>query len=61
MYRPPPSKANQSSLTLFFDEFPALLEDLVTSSGSLLMAGDFNFHVDDVRDSMAVRFTFIKE
>ena len=61
VYRPPPSKANQCSLTLFFDEFPVLLGDLVTASGSLLMAGDFNFHVDDVRDPVAMRFTHLLE
>ena len=59
--RPPPSKSNKSSLPLFFNEFPRLLEDLATASGSLLMAGDFNFHVEDDRDSVASRFLDLLE
>ena len=56
VYRPPPSKSNNSSLHLFFEEFPRLLEDLVTASGALLMAGDFNFHVEDDCNTAALRF-----
>ena len=61
VYRPPPSKSNKLSLSLFFEEFPRLLEDLTTASGSLLMAGDFNFHVDDVHDSAPSRFLNLLE
>ena len=61
VYRPPPSKSNKLSLSLFFEEFPRLLEDLTTASGSLLMAGDFNFHVDDAHDSAASRFLNLLE
>ena len=39
-----------SSTTKFFEEFPSLLESLVTVPGSLLMVGDFNFHVNDASD-----------
>ena len=56
MYRPPPSSSNQSSVVLFFNEFPILLESLATASGSLLIAGDFNLHINDVRDTTATRF-----
>ncbi|KAK3754683.1 hypothetical protein QZH41_015382 [Actinostola sp. cb2023] len=61
VYRPPPSKSNNSSLPLFFEEFPRLLEDLVTASGALLMAGDFNFHIEDDCDSAASRFLNLLE
>ena len=56
VYRPPPSKSNNSSLPLFCEEFPRLLEHLVTAPGALLMAGDFNFHIEDDCDTAALRF-----
>ena len=55
-YRPPPSPSNQSTVVLFYNVFPILLERLATASGSLLIADDFNLHVNDVRDSTATRF-----
>lgn len=48
----PPSKSS----SLFFDEFPCLLEKLVTASGCLLLIDDFNFHVDDKSDPAALKF-----
>ena len=56
VYRPPPSKSNGGTLALFFEEFPKLLEQLITTSGSLLIVGDFNFHVDKPTDTTAQRF-----
>ena len=56
IYRPPPSRSNNSSITLFFEEFPVFLESIATASGSLLMVGDFNFHIDDKHDVTAFRF-----
>lgn len=41
---------------LFFDDFPSLLERLVSSLGYLLLAGDFNFPVNDPSDNTANRF-----
>ena len=46
VYRPPPSTTNGLTTTIFFDEFSTFLEQYVTIPGSLLMVGDFNFHVD---------------
>jgi exonuclease III len=57
VYRPPPSKSNKSSLALFFEEFPVLLEQLVTTPSSLLIVGDFNFHVNVKSDTTAKRFS----
>ena len=56
LYRPPPSTENGLTATMFFNEFPILLERLAVSSGHLLLTGDFNFHVDDRTDSLASRF-----
>ncbi|KAK2549595.1 hypothetical protein P5673_029990, partial [Acropora cervicornis] len=50
LYRPPPSTENGLTATMFFNEFPILLERLAVASGHLLVAGDFNFHVDDRTD-----------
>ena len=55
VYRPPPSSSYQSTVVLFFNEFPILRESLATASGSLLIVGN-NLHVNDVRDTTATRF-----
>ena len=41
---------------MFFNEHPILLERLAVSSGSLLLVGDFNFHVDHHTDNVASKF-----
>ena len=43
VYRPGSCNATQS----FFDDFCDLLERLSTLSAPLMIAGDFNIHVDD--------------
>ena len=43
-------------MLLFFDEFSMLLERLVSSTGNLLLNGDFNFHVNDPSDSTSSQF-----
>ena len=53
LYRPPPSTVNA---TMFFNEFPILLERFVGASGNHLLMGDFNLHVDDRTDRLASRF-----
>ena len=52
---------NKSSTSLFFEEFSRLLEALVTAPGSLLMAGDFNFHAYVPSDRDAQRFLRLLE
>lgn len=44
LYRPPPSSKNSLTKGMFFEEFSNLLECHTTSSGKLLILGDFNFH-----------------
>ena len=56
LYGPPPSTENGFTASMFFNEFPILLERLAVASGHLLLTGDFNFHVDDRIDSLASRF-----
>ena len=56
VYRPPQSKNNCASNSLFFEEFPLLLEHLASASGKLIMLGDFNFHVDDTNNALAMKF-----
>lgn len=46
IYRPPPSNKNNSSIDLFLTEFSLLLDSL-NSHRSLIIAGDFNFHIDN--------------
>ena len=53
IYRPPISVKNGLTHAAFFDDFSSLLESLVSSTGRLLLAGDFNFHVNDPSDNTA--------
>ena len=53
---PTSKKSSGSGPGLFFSEFSRPLEELVTAPGSLLLVGDFNFHVDNVNDSAALQF-----
>ena len=45
VYRALPSRNNKCTVTMFFNEFPLLTENLATTAGPILFAGDFNFHV----------------
>ncbi len=50
VYRPPYSTAHPITEKTFFTEFSKHLETWVLSSGSLLIMGDFNIHVEDPKD-----------
>ena len=43
------------------NEFSPLLESYIIKTGSLLIAGDFNFHVDDTSDAVAANFLGLLE
>ena len=58
LYRPPPSTRNKLTVNMFFEDFTVLLENLSTSSGELVMIGDFNFHVETDKPD-AVKFLSI--
>ena len=51
IYRPP-----SSQIKAFLEDFASLLEQLVPTSGNLLIAGDFNFHLDDSDNADATKF-----
>ncbi|XP_063951799.1 uncharacterized protein LOC135153255 [Lytechinus pictus] len=56
IYRPPPSSRNKLSYHNFVTEFSSLLESLVIDQHQLMIAGDFNIHVDDESDRDAKIF-----
>ena len=55
VYRPGSCNATQS----FFDDFCDLLQRLSTLSAPLMIAGDFNIHVDDATDIHASKLSDI--
>ena len=44
IYRPPPSKKNKFSDSMFFSQFSDFLEHSDSLPGKTLLMGDFNFH-----------------
>lgn len=57
VYRPPPSKDNGFTSSMFFDEFSKHLELLALDANRpLAIVGDFNYHMDDSFDQAAKRF-----
>ena len=56
IYRPP-----HTSVASFLDEFSTLLSDLITSPSEVLIAGDFNIHVDDPSASYSSPFLTLLE
>ena len=61
IYRPPPSSMNSFTVGLFLDELSSFLEGLVLAPSALLVAGDFNLHMDDQEDDDARRFLQVLE
>ena len=61
IYRPPLSTSNGLSVKLFLEEFSAYLEHSALAPGHLLLAGDFNFHIDQPDDSDARCFLRVLE
>ena len=46
VYRPPPSKRNGFSNTVFFDQWSAFLDDIMLDMHDIIITGDLNFHLD---------------
>ena len=47
VYRPPYSTEHKVTVSVFLREFSDYLESFVLSKEYILIAGDFNIHVDD--------------
>ena len=56
LYRPPPLKDNKLTVTKFLVEFSSYLENIILTTGDLIIVGDFNFHIDDPGDNDAKCF-----
>ena len=56
IYRAPSATTNAS-----FDEFGTLLENYTTTSGALIIVGDFNLHVDNRLDPVSNNFLHLLE
>ena len=61
IYRPPPSPENGFTVRMFLEEFSSFLEGLVLTTSALLVAGDFNFHIDQPIDCDARQFLQVLE
>ena len=59
VYRPPYSQANPVTIPTFLEKFDEYLSTLVQSSNELIIAGDFNLHINDINDQYARRFLVI--
>ena len=59
--RPPSSGRNNISTSLFFEEFSTFLENFCTTSSSVLLVGDFNFHINDSSNVDATKFLNLLE
>ena len=56
VYRPLPLKKNGSTSELFFEDFGSILKHLATEKGQIMVVCDFNFHIDDHKNSCAGKF-----
>ena len=56
IYRPPYSAEHPVTARVFFEEFAEYMESVIVSKEPLIITGDFNFHVDDGRDTDACNF-----
>ena len=59
IYRPPYSPAHRVPASVFFQEFSSFLEEHVLCPQSLLITGDFNFHLDVLSDYETKKFNDI--
>lgn len=56
IYRPPPSKKNKLTTSMFYTDFSKLIETLTNSKQPLLISGDFNFHLDNTANPDTMKF-----
>ena len=60
IYRPP-SSSGINSMNTFMEEFSSCLEHYVIKPGSLMIAGDFNLHIDRPSDVSTINFLSLLE
>ena len=61
VYRPPYSLLHPISTSVFFDEFSQCLENVAMCSEALVISGDFNLHLDDLRVNDTKKFMDLLE
>ena len=61
VYRPPFSEAHPVSSNVFLEELSTYLENIVMCPEVLIIAGDFNFHLDSPSDGDARKFNDLME
>ncbi len=59
VYHPPPSQSNPVSNGEFLDDFEEYLESVILCDEMLIVAGDFNIHMNKPKDCDQVRLTSI--
>ena len=52
----PPLQTNHLSHTVFLDEFADYMENFLTTNNNVVIAGDFNLHIDSDEDPVAQLF-----
>ena len=57
VYRPPSGGKSGQPASVFLDEFYQYLDSHATTSGKLLVVGDFNFHTGDSNDQGSKKFS----
>lgn len=61
IYQPRNSDAHPVSAKVFFEEFAAYLESVVICCENVVIAGDFNSHLNDLLDHDTMKFTELLE
>ena len=56
IYRPPYSSSHPRTVGMFVTEFAEFLESVVMTAEPLVLAGDFNIHVNIMTDNDAAQF-----
>ena len=61
VYRVPYSESHPVPMGVFFEEFSCLLEDFINYTEPIILAGDFNIHVDSIDNADSVKFLDLLE
>ena len=56
IYSPLPKTGNAAAGDLFLSEFSEMMDSLLLCSGKVFIVGDFNYHVDDCKDTTVQNF-----